>query len=138
MGARHATNKPGPKKDLPRRPAARSVKQKPSVHEELRRARADAVEARAQQAATAEILKVISSSPTDTQPVFDAIVTSAARLLPSTTNTLFFRDGDSLHLGAYAGPLAVGVRKTLNGMYPVPFDSKTSPAAIAILEGRVP
>ena len=41
----------------------------------------DLKEAREQQAATAEILKVIASSPYDVQPVFEAIAASANRLL---------------------------------------------------------
>ena len=45
--------------------------------ENLRRALSEALD---QQTATGEILRVISSSPTDVQPVFDAIVKSAVRL----------------------------------------------------------
>ena len=41
----------------------------------------DLKEAREQQAATAEILKVIASSPSDVQPVFEAIAASANRLI---------------------------------------------------------
>ncbi|MEO8305831.1 MAG: GAF domain-containing protein [Betaproteobacteria bacterium] len=59
-------------------------------------------EALERQTATAEILKVISRSPTDVQPVFDAIVEAALKLLPSTFTTLLRRDGDGYRMGAAA------------------------------------
>ncbi len=48
--------------------------------EENERLRAALSEALEQQRASGEILGVISSSPTDVQPVFDVIVQSAVRL----------------------------------------------------------
>jgi two-component system, NtrC family, sensor kinase len=56
-----------------------------------------------QQTATSEILKVISSSPTDVQPVFDTIVENAARLCDTVNIALFRREGDSLRLVAHHG-----------------------------------
>ena len=59
-------------------------------------------EALARQTATADILRVISSSPTDVQPVFEAIVTTALRLLPSEFAALLRRDGDGFRRAAIA------------------------------------
>jgi signal transduction histidine kinase len=53
-----------------------------------------------QQTATAEILSAISSSPTDVQPVFDAIVHSALRLLDGHSASVLRVVDDELHLAA--------------------------------------
>jgi len=58
-------------------------------------------EARERQAATAEVLSLISDSPTDLQSVFDRIVKNAARLCQSVLSAVYRRDGEHVHLVAY-------------------------------------
>jgi GAF domain-containing protein/anti-sigma regulatory factor (Ser/Thr protein kinase) len=72
---------------------------------ELLRKYAEALE---QQRATAEILRVISSSPTDAQPVFDAIASSAARLCEAHDVIVLRVDGDVLRLVAHHGSILAG------------------------------
>jgi GAF domain-containing protein len=60
-------------------------------------------EALERQTATAEILKVISSSPTEVQPVFDAIVQSGLKLFSDAGVAVVLRDGDQVSLAAVAG-----------------------------------
>jgi GAF domain-containing protein len=64
-------------------------------------------EALDQQTATGDILKVIASSPTDIQPVLDAVAESAARLTTTLDVAVFLRDGDGLRLAAHHGPIPV-------------------------------
>jgi signal transduction histidine kinase len=59
-------------------------------------------EALEQQTATADILKVISGSPTDTQPVFDAIVQSGLKLFPDAAVAVSLPDGQQVRLAAIA------------------------------------
>src|SRR5215831_12399694 len=58
-----------------------------------------------QQTATSQILGVIASSPTDLQPVMDAIAENAARLCEATDALIHRIDGDSLKKVANYGPL---------------------------------
>jgi signal transduction histidine kinase/DNA-binding response OmpR family regulator len=56
------------------------------------------------QTATAEILRVISGSPTDVQPVFDAIVTTAVPLVACDKAFVILRDDTAFWAAAAAGP----------------------------------
>src|SRR5215470_7661872 len=65
--------------------------------ERLRRSLGEALE---QQTATSDILRVISRSQMNVQPVFDAIVTSAVRLLGAYSGILTRVEGDQIVLAA--------------------------------------
>ena len=73
-----------------------------------------------QQTATSEILRVISTSPTDPQPVFDTIVRNAVALCGSLFANVFRFDGELLHFVASqnVGPDYVELLKTKYPMRP--------------------
>ena len=78
------------------------------LFKELEAKNRDLTETLEQQTATSEILRVISSSPTDVQPVFDSVTESAARLCDARDSAIWRVDGDRLLLVAHRGPIALG------------------------------
>src|SRR5262249_60220736 len=89
------------------------------LFKELEARNQDLTAALDQQTATSEILRVISSSPTDVQPVFTAIAQSAARLCEAFDAVVYRLDGDVLRPVAHHGSFEVGtiplVPGTANG-----------------------
>jgi signal transduction histidine kinase len=73
------------------------------LFKELQARNAEVTESLEQQTATAEILKVISSSPTDTQPVFEAIIDNALRLCDAQVGRLQLYDGENSRVAANRG-----------------------------------
>ena len=65
-------------------------------------------EALERQTATAEILKVIASSPSDVQPVFDAIARSSNQLLGGWSTMVARIDDDALQLVAFTSTTPEG------------------------------
>jgi GAF domain-containing protein len=91
----------------------------------------DLTEALEHEAATGEILQIISRSPTDVQPVFDTIAHSAARLCDAEFCHLFRFDGELIHFAAHHG-LAPESLATVKKAYPMA-PGRGSAAARAIL-----
>jgi signal transduction histidine kinase/DNA-binding response OmpR family regulator len=103
---------------------------------ELAQANAGLTEALAQQTATSEVLRVISSSPTDVAPVFDAIVESAVRLGEAYAGALLRFDGEALHPAAVFGPGRERIRNAWEGFFPYRPGPEVS-IGQAVLERRV-
>jgi two-component system, NtrC family, sensor kinase len=81
------------------------------------RLQAELREARERQTASAEILKVIASSPDDVQPVFKAIAESSKRLLGGFSTTVLRFIGEELHLVAYT-PTSAEADEVLKTSFP--------------------
>jgi signal transduction histidine kinase len=62
-----------------------------------------------QQTATSEILRVISSSPSDVGPVFDSIIANAVRLSQSIFGAVYRFDGELIHMTGHHNFSAEGV-----------------------------
>jgi two-component system NtrC family sensor kinase len=75
------------------------------LFKELQERNAELREALEHQTATAEVLGIISRSPTDVQPVLDAIVESAARVCGIDDVVLRLRDGNIMVARAHFGPI---------------------------------
>src|SRR5688572_9104197 len=84
-----------------RRQLAKSAKEAQDCKRQL----AEALE---HQTATSEVLGIISRSPTDVQPVLDAIVESAARVCGIDDVVLRLHEGNSAVTRAHFGPIPIG------------------------------
>jgi signal transduction histidine kinase/D-ribose pyranose/furanose isomerase RbsD len=78
------------------------------LFKELQKRNAELREALEHQTATAEVLGIISRSPTDVQPVLDAIVESAARVCGIDDVVLPLREGNSMVPRAHFGSIPLG------------------------------
>ncbi|WP_249780082.1 GAF domain-containing protein [Bradyrhizobium sp. dw_411] len=76
-------------------------------------------EALERQTATADILKVIASSPSDVQPVFEAIAASSNRLIGGFSTAVLRFVGEDLHLAAFT-PIDPRTDAALKGAFPAP------------------
>jgi class 3 adenylate cyclase/putative methionine-R-sulfoxide reductase with GAF domain len=85
-----------------------------NLQEQLDRRTRELNEAREQQTATSEVLKVISSSPGELEPVFEAMLANATRICEAKIGILYLRDGDDFRAVAAthdAPPAYVEARK---------------------------
>jgi len=78
-------------------------------------------EALERQSATSEVLQVISSSPGELEPVFQAMLEKATRLCEAKFGTLYLYDGDAFHTASlYNAPPAYAENRKRGPIRPDP------------------
>ena len=128
--------KPGKGKVKRKRPVSRTSRRNGGsrvrdLEKRLAEALRDKAEAQEQQAATAEILQAMRRSPADTQPVFDAIVSAAARLLRADGGILTRVAGELIELAAFTSSGPAG-DEGLRAGFPVSVHGTGSMQAITV------
>src|SRR5262245_36797735 len=100
-GGKPVEAKVGAKLPVARKARKNAISQDRELETRLAEALKREAEALEQQTATSEILRVIASSPTDVQPVFDSIAESATRLCAGVYAGVFRFDGKLMHFVAH-------------------------------------
>src|SRR5262249_26708546 len=96
-------------------------KPRADLEQQLEKYRRELAEAREQQTATSEVLRVISSSPGELEPVFQAMLKSATRLCEAKFGNLFLYEGGGLRLvAAHNVPPAFAQTRRRSLLYPAP------------------
>ena len=103
---------------------------------ELEARNRELTEALEQQTATSEILRVLSRSPTDAQPVFDAIAAAALKLCDANSANVFTFDGALLHIAALAMDSPEGM-EAVRRLWPRPPDRGTAASRAVLLRSVV-
>ncbi|HJZ68736.1 MAG TPA: GAF domain-containing protein, partial [Blastocatellia bacterium] len=94
---------------------------------ELRQRTDDLSESLEQQTATSEVLKVISSTPGELEPVFNAMLANATRICEAKFGTLWLREGDSFRVVAlHNAPPAYEERRRNRSIPLVDFHPKSA------------
>ena len=106
-----------------------------TLREQLDQSRRELKEALEHQAATSEVLDLISRTPTNVQPVFDAIIESAVRLCDAMFGVVWRYDGELLHYAA-SHNFTRAVLDQILKIYPKRPDRSIA-AGRAILDGRI-
>jgi GAF domain-containing protein len=106
-----------------------------TLGEQLDQSRRELKEALEHQVATSEVLDLISRTPTNVQPVFDAIIDSAVRLCDAVFGVVWRYDGELLHYAA-SHNFTPDVLDQIFKTYPRRPDRSIA-AGRAILDGRI-
>ncbi|MGE5099665.1 MAG: GAF domain-containing protein [Deltaproteobacteria bacterium] len=106
------------------------------LFKELAARNRDVTEALEQQTATSEILRAISGSPTDVEPVFDTIAERAAKLCDAEVGVVSRLDGESIEVAALYGVTAEGV-EAIGRAFPMRLSANTVTARTVRARGVV-